>query len=75
MDKFIRLPEVQQISGAKRSTLYGLIQKGEFPKPVKLSERSVAWLESEVISWCAERIKKSRPDGAHMATKTSLTKI
>lgn len=44
--------------------MYALIQKGEFPKPIKLSERSSAWLESEVQAWIDARIA-ARDGGVH----------
>ncbi len=31
-----------------------------FPKPVKIGERAVAWIESEVDEWIAARIAESR---------------
>ena len=43
-------------TGLKRSGVYGLIAAGRFPKPVKLSERSSAWVVREVDSWIAARI-------------------
>ncbi|MDB9958522.1 AlpA family transcriptional regulator [Oceanospirillaceae bacterium] len=56
MTKLLKIPEVRAKTGLSRSHLYALVQQGEFPKPVKLSERSSAWVESEVDSWIEERI-------------------
>ena len=56
--RLIRLREVMTKTGLSRSYVYALAQKGQFPKPVKLSERSSAWIESEVQSWIDERIQK-----------------
>jgi prophage regulatory protein len=56
MNKLLKIPEVRAKTGLSRSHLYALAQNGEFPKPVKLSERSSAWVESEVDSWIEERI-------------------
>ena len=33
------------------------IQQGDFPKPVKLGPRAVAWLDSEVEEWMYSRLK------------------
>jgi len=33
---------------------------GQFPRPIKLAERSAAWLESDVVAWQEERIAASR---------------
>jgi prophage regulatory protein len=56
MTNLIKLPEVRTKTGLSRSHLYALAQQGEFPKPIKLSERSSAWVESEVDGWIEERI-------------------
>jgi len=37
------------------STLYYLMNKGDFPKPVKLGARSVAWKSSEITEWINSR--------------------
>ncbi len=41
------------------STLYYFIAKGIFPKPYKLGEKTVAWLEKEVDEWIESRIRTS----------------
>ena len=56
----LRLPQVEARTGYKRSSIYRLVAAGEFPAPVKLGERASAWLESEISSWIAERVRKSR---------------
>ena len=55
-NRFLRLPEVIQISGYRRSTIYEMIKSGKFPAPVHLGPRAVAWLESEVEAWMQDRI-------------------
>lgn len=44
----LRLPEVMRKSGYSRSMVYDLIAKGLYPKPIKISERAVAWRSHEV---------------------------
>jgi prophage regulatory protein len=56
MKKFSKIPKVMEQTGLSRSHLYALAQKGEFPRPVKLTERSSAWVESEVQEWIDSRI-------------------
>jgi len=51
----LRLPKVIRITGLGRSTIYRLVATGAFPAPVKLSERAVAWVFSEVERWIASR--------------------
>jgi len=54
--KFLRLPDVIERTGYKRTTIYERIKAGNFPAPVHLGPRAVAWLESEVEAWMQERI-------------------
>jgi prophage regulatory protein len=56
--RYLRLREVCQRVGLKPSSVYRLIGLGTFPKQVKLSERTAAWIESEVESFMASRIEE-----------------
>ena len=51
-----RLPATMARTGLKRSNVYALVAAGCFPRPVKLSKRSSAWIVKEVDSWIAGRI-------------------
>jgi len=54
-EKLLRRPEVEPRTGLSRSTLYDWMQRGEFPQPVKLGARLVAWRESDVVAWLESR--------------------
>jgi prophage regulatory protein len=54
--RFLRLRQVLERTALPRSTLYEMMRKGEFPKQVKISQRSVAWREDEVDAWCMARV-------------------
>lgn len=54
--RLIRRKEVQAKTGFGASSIYAEMAKGNFPKPIQISERRVAWLESEIDAWIAERI-------------------
>ena len=58
--RFIRLPELMQIVGLGKTTIYARIKMGEFPRPVKIGGRAVGWVESEIIQWASDRIARSR---------------
>lgn len=62
----LRLPRVEAVTGYKRSTIYRLIQRGEFPAPISLSTngRASAWVEDEINGWIQKRIEESRKSGA-----------
>lgn len=57
----LRRPEVLRRCGISNTTLHRLIHSDDFPRPVQLGERSVAWIESEIDAWIESRIKASRP--------------
>ena len=59
MTRLMRLPEVVQHTGLPRSSLYRMIRLGQFPPPLKLSERSSAWQADLVERWIEARIKAS----------------
>lgn len=58
-DRLLRLPQVLPVFGQKKTALYSAINRGFFPKPVKLG-RSSLWPESELRSWLEAR-KAERP--------------
>lgn len=54
----LRLPDVEQRTGLKKSSLYALMADGLFPKVIKLTKHSSAWLESEIDGWITSRISE-----------------
>ena len=55
-ERFMRLPEVMSTCGLPVSSIYDGVRRGDFPKPVPLTRKSVAWLASEIHQWMAARI-------------------
>lgn len=55
LEKHYRLGEVEELCGIRKSTIYSLMKAGDFPSPVKLSLRCVAWRESDLLAWQAAR--------------------
>ena len=55
-----RLAQVMDVTGLKKTQLYELIKRGDFPPPVPISVRSVAWVTTEVQRWISDRIDASR---------------
>ncbi len=47
----LRLPAVKQRTGMSRTTIYRLMKSGEFPAPVRLSDRAVGWRSDELAEW------------------------
>lgn len=61
--KFIKLKEVQRITSLSRSLIYKKIQENRFPKQIKTSDNSTAWLEEEIYQWMKARIKLRKMAG------------
>lgn len=51
MNRMVSLRGVKEATSLGKSTIYRLIADRKFPRPVKVSERRVAWLESDLQSW------------------------
>lgn len=49
--------KVQDKTTLSRSSIYAMIAKGQFPAPVKLTGRRVAWPETSVNDWIQSRIE------------------
>ncbi|MDA8876616.1 AlpA family phage regulatory protein [Candidatus Thioglobus sp.] len=62
--QLVKLPIVRQITTFSSATIYRLIKKGEFPKQIKLSERSSGWILEEIYSWLDQ--KKNSRDGDNL---------
>ncbi|CAE6865510.1 hypothetical protein R69658_07838 [Paraburkholderia aspalathi] len=45
-------------TGLSKTQCYRLIQRGEFPAPLKIGARAVAWRASEVQAWIDARPSK-----------------
>lgn len=55
-DRLLRLPQVEQTTGIKKTTIYSLMEQGLFPRSIRLSARAVVWSEAAVLSWVQARI-------------------
>ncbi|QFT60467.1 Prophage CP4-57 regulatory protein (AlpA) [Sulfitobacter sp. THAF37] len=57
-ETLLRRPCVETRTGLSRSTIYEWMKRGEFPHPVKLGTRLVAWKESDITAWLDARETK-----------------
>jgi prophage regulatory protein len=51
----LREPAVCETCGLSKSQLWRLINRGDFPKPTKLSARVNAWDSRKIDAWLAEK--------------------
>jgi prophage regulatory protein len=54
--RILRRKEVQARTGLSRSTIYLMMSKGTFPRPLPLGPRAVGWLESWIDAWIEQRV-------------------
>jgi len=55
--RFLRISEVRTRVGLSRASIYRKVASGDFPRSYSLGARAVAWLESDVNGWIAERVE------------------
>lgn len=55
-ERFISLRDVLARTSLSKTHTYRLINAGEFPRPVPLGPRRVAFIEREVDDWLQSRV-------------------
>ena len=55
--KMYRLPEVMDMTGLSRSSIFLRVSTDEFPKPVKVGRRVIGWPEESIIAWQAKMME------------------
>lgn len=55
--RFIRMPEVKNLTGLSKETIYRMIRAGEFPKIYKIGKAASAWNSEEVYEWLQSKLK------------------
>ncbi len=54
--RFLRLPEVKQLTGLSKSTIYARMAEGSFPRQISLGPRLVVWSELHIHQWMREQM-------------------
>jgi prophage regulatory protein len=55
-----RIKQVENCTGLKKSMIYLLIARGEFPANFKITRYTAGWLRHEVEAWVQGRVAASR---------------
>ena len=58
MDRIMRIPEVVELTGLSKTTIWRQVRSGDFPAPVRLGSlatRSIGWREGDVGRWLDSR--------------------
>jgi prophage regulatory protein len=59
--RLLRLAQVMEVTGLKRTKIYALQSQGDFPMRVQITPSCVGWIEHEVQAWIAKRVRASAP--------------
>lgn len=54
-DPLLRRPDVEAMLSCSRAWLYAAMQRGEFPRPLRIGKRAVRWPKSVVDEWIEKR--------------------
>jgi prophage regulatory protein len=57
--RFLKLPELPGLTGISQTTIQRLVKRGEFPAPLRLSARRVAWPTTAVADWLDQRAREA----------------
>ena len=53
LDRIVRFPECEQLTGLSRSSIYRKMANGTFPSHRQLGPNCVGWRLSEILAWIA----------------------
>ena len=59
VDRLIRLPEVMDRVGLRRTAIYQRMREGRFPKSRSLGPRCTVWVEAEIEAWIKSVIRRN----------------
>jgi len=60
--QILKRQEVESLTRLSRSALYREMAEGNFPRPIRLTQRSVGWVLSEVTAWIESRERVAAQD-------------
>ncbi|AXI46520.1 hypothetical protein C1J03_11125 [Sulfitobacter sp. SK012] len=64
--RVLKLKTVVETTSLSRATIYVMMGRGEFPKPIRLGRRAVAWRETDVLNLLSSRATVSYPETEQM---------
>jgi len=54
-DRFLRIREMLWRVGLSRSSMYRMMNKGNFPRQIKLNGTTSVWSEKEIMAWMEQQ--------------------
>jgi prophage regulatory protein len=61
-EELLRLPEVAKLVKKSRATIYTDMKRGDFPKPISIGRRAMAWKQSDIDVWLNTRLQREYPE-------------
>jgi prophage regulatory protein len=49
--RLLRIRQVEDLIGLKKSSIYNMISAGEFPRPVSVGPRVKCWRAEDIAAW------------------------
>jgi len=63
-DRLLPIAEVERLCAIKKTTVYMLMHRGDFPPCIKMGKRCTRWPEAAVLQWIQDRIAGAAAEGA-----------
>jgi len=60
MVEFLKLSAVMNKTGKSRSSIYAAVKTGDFPPPLKIGSRAVAWTSTSIAEWQERCVNASK---------------
>ena len=57
---FLRINYVTKLTSISRSSIYRMINEGDFPVQISVGNRQVRWSRQEVLDWCDEKLAAAK---------------
>ena len=64
--QILKAKEVSNLIKISTTQIYRLINKGDFPRPYQISERSVGWRLSDIAEWLNSKSQTSKYGGQNV---------
>ena len=57
--EMMRAPDVAEMLGVSKATVWGWLKAGRLPKPIKLGPNVTVWRRADIEGWIEERARES----------------
>jgi len=71
VDRFLRKPEVLEVTGLSEATIWRMEKAGTFPRRRRCGPNSIAYLASEISAWLESRVKVELGSGKKVPPKAA----